>query len=46
MRMSGQRHASAAIYPREKDPGTHWIGGWVGLRPGVDTETRGKIIYL
>jgi hypothetical protein len=27
--MSGQRHAPAALYPRGKDPGTHWIGGWV-----------------
>jgi hypothetical protein len=23
-------------------PGTHWIGGWVGLRAGLDTETRGS----
>jgi hypothetical protein len=26
--VSGQPHARTAIYPR----GTHWIGGWVGLR--------------
>jgi hypothetical protein len=30
--------------PREKDPGTHCTGGWVGLRAGLDTEVRGKII--
>jgi hypothetical protein len=23
-------------------PGTHWIGGWVGLRAGLDTEAGGK----
>jgi hypothetical protein len=22
--------------PGERDPGTHWIGGWVGLRAGLD----------
>jgi hypothetical protein len=22
----------------------HWTGGWVGLRAGLDTETRGKLI--
>jgi len=29
--------------PRERDPGTHWIGGWVGLRVGMDTVVRRKI---
>jgi hypothetical protein len=24
-----------------KDPSTHWIGGLVGLRAGLDTEARG-----
>jgi hypothetical protein len=27
--VSGQRHASAALYPLEKDPGTHWTGGFI-----------------
>jgi hypothetical protein len=31
----GQRHAPAAIYPRE-EPGTHCTGGWVGPRAGLD----------
>jgi hypothetical protein len=22
--------------PRERAPGTHWIGGWVNLRAGLD----------
>ena len=31
----GQRHALAALYPREK-PGTCCTGGWVGPRVGLD----------
>ena len=31
----GQRHALAALYPRER-PGTHFTGGWVGPRTGLD----------
>jgi hypothetical protein len=42
-RVSGQRYASAAVYPGKMAPGTHWIGGWVGPRAGLDTEARGKI---
>jgi len=33
--VSGQRHAPAALYPRER-PGTHCTGGWVGPRAGLD----------
>jgi hypothetical protein len=44
--MSGQRHALAAVYPWEKTPGTHCIGGWVGLRASVDKDVRGKILCL
>jgi len=32
---SGQQHATAALYPRER-PGTHCTGGWVGSRAGLD----------
>jgi hypothetical protein len=32
MGVSGQRHAPAALYPREMTLGTHCTGGWVGLR--------------
>jgi hypothetical protein len=38
MWVSGQRHASAALCPGEKTPGTHCTGGWVGPRAGLDTE--------
>jgi hypothetical protein len=44
MGVSGQRHAPAALYPWGKGSGTHWIGGWVGPRAGLDAETRGKIL--
>jgi hypothetical protein len=45
MGVSGQRHAPAALYRRGKDlPGTHWRGGWVGPRAGLETEFREKIL--
>jgi hypothetical protein len=43
MGVSGQRHVAAALYPREGTSGTHWIGGWVGLRAGLDRDAKGKI---
>jgi hypothetical protein len=36
--VSGQCHATVALYPEERTPGTHWLVGWVGLRAGLDTE--------
>jgi hypothetical protein len=33
--VGGQRHAPAAL-PPGKRPGTHFIGGWVGQRAGLD----------
>jgi hypothetical protein len=33
--VSGQQHAPVALYPRER-PGTHFTGGWVCPRAGVD----------
>jgi hypothetical protein len=44
----GERSASCygrALPPR-KYPGTNWAGGWVGLRSGLDTEDRGKVLFL
>jgi hypothetical protein len=26
--------------PRERAPGTHWIGGWVGPRAGLDAVVK------
>jgi hypothetical protein len=40
--VSGQRHALAALYPGERTHSTHWTGGWVGPRAGLDTKARGK----
>jgi hypothetical protein len=40
MRVSGQRHAPAALYTQESSAGTHYTGGWVGLRAGLDTGAR------
>jgi hypothetical protein len=39
--VTGQRHVPAALYLREW---SHWIGDWVGLRPGLDIEDREKIL--
>jgi hypothetical protein len=45
MGMSGQRQAPAARFtPGERTPGTHWIGGWMGLRAGLDAGARIKIL--
>jgi hypothetical protein len=34
---------SGRFIPGERATGTHWIGGWVGPRAGVDTEVKKKI---
>jgi hypothetical protein len=44
--VSGQRHATTALYPRERTTGIHCTGGWVGLRASLDTEVRGKTSCL
>jgi hypothetical protein len=33
-----------ALAPRKGPPSTHCTGGWVGLRAGLDTEARRKIL--
>jgi len=33
--VSGQQHALVALYPKER-PDTHFTGGWVGPRAGLD----------
>jgi hypothetical protein len=43
MEVSGQFHASDRFTPRERALSTHWIGGCVGLRAGLDTVVKRKI---
>jgi hypothetical protein len=44
MEVSGQLHAAAALTSGKEPPGTHWAGGWVGPRAGVDAmETFGRV---
>jgi hypothetical protein len=41
MEMSGQLFAPGRFTPSERAPGTtHWIGGWMGLRTGMDTVSK------
>jgi len=40
--VTGQRHASAAPYRRER-PGTHCAEGWVGLRAGLDRCGKSRL---
>jgi hypothetical protein len=40
MGVSGQRHAPAT----PGTPGTHWLGGWVCLRAGLDAGAGRKIL--
>jgi hypothetical protein len=43
MEVIGQLHAPAALSPRERAPGTHWIGGWVGPGAVLDAVVKIKI---
>jgi hypothetical protein len=36
LQASGQFHATPALPPAERVPGTHWIGSWLGPRAGLD----------
>jgi hypothetical protein len=42
--ISGQCRGLAALYPGGRTPGTHWIGGWVATRAGLDTGARGNVL--
>jgi hypothetical protein len=42
MKVSGKIHDSAAFLPRERDPGSYWIGGWVGTRGSLDAVAKTK----
>jgi hypothetical protein len=34
------------LYPWERAPGTHWIGGWVDPRAGLDDVEKRKFFTL
>jgi hypothetical protein len=44
--MSGQIHAPAALPSGKEPPRSHWIGGWVDPRAGVDDMEKGKFFTL
>jgi hypothetical protein len=33
------------LYPRERAPGTHFIGGWVDPRAGLDDMEKWKLFF-
>jgi hypothetical protein len=44
--VSGQHRTLATLYSGKGSPSNHCVGGWVGLKAGLDTEARGKILCL
>jgi hypothetical protein len=44
MEASGQLHAPATLTPKERAPGTNWIGVCVGSIAGVDAVVKRKIL--
>jgi hypothetical protein len=43
MEVSDQLQAPAVLPPKERAPGTHWIGGWVDHRAVLDAVVKRKI---
>jgi hypothetical protein len=43
MEVSGQLHATVALPPGKRVPDTHWIGGLVDPRAGLDAVLKRKI---
>jgi hypothetical protein len=33
------------LIPGEWAPGTHWLGGWVGSRPALDSEEQKNVLH-
>jgi len=46
MEVSGQPHALAALFLGKEFPSTHWIGGWVGPRAGLDVVAKKKSLPM
>jgi hypothetical protein len=45
MEVSGQLHAPGPFTPGESDTDTHWTGGCVGPRAGLDALEFRKILH-
>jgi len=45
MEVSGQIHSPGLFSPRERDPSTHWIEGWVAPRALDILNTSGSVIW-
>jgi hypothetical protein len=41
-----QLHAPVALLPGKEPPVSHWIGGWVGSKAGLDDVERRKFFIL
>jgi hypothetical protein len=41
--VNGQRHAPSCFIPGERSTGTHWTGGWVGPRGGLDAVVKREL---
>jgi hypothetical protein len=44
--VSGQLHAPAALPPGKEPPGTHWIGGWMAPRAGLENLEKRTFFNL
>jgi hypothetical protein len=44
--VSGQLHVPDSFTPGERAPGTHWMGGWVGPRTGLDDVEKKTFFIL
>jgi len=45
MEMSGLIHAPGSFNPG-RDPGTHWMEGWMGPRVGLGAVVRTRSLFL
>jgi hypothetical protein len=46
MEVNGQIHAPATLPPGQKPSNTHWIGGCVGPRVGLDAVAKRESLPL
>ena len=46
MEVSDHTHCPAALPPKKRDPGTHWIGRWLGLRARIEALDKRQSLGL